>query len=293
MQRVCFLLKVRPERLREYRERHRAVWPEMLDALSVTGRHNYSLFLREDGLLIDLRSTRASVGKTGTYSGIARRSGNPPEVVYDVAGGNLRPLGRRGCQRHADRRHERRPFRRGQGVDGPLAGVRPPERVSGGTRAGRAASDSIPGRRDAEPPPAAAASGTLTIELWPGNRTWYPRCALLRNGAGYWALRVIAYLLSVEVAGRGKSIPCVRELRMAAVLWSTVFVNHSSSRVRIVPRVVNRPVGSRKEQVRVCGNGCSGSPAGLAPGSPCDRGPLSGLLSRSCLRWNPRRTPTM
>ncbi|MFE4956466.1 L-rhamnose mutarotase [Streptomyces sp. NPDC056653] len=51
MQRVCFLLKVRQERLEEYRERHAAVWPEMLAALSAAGWHNYSLFLREDGLL--------------------------------------------------------------------------------------------------------------------------------------------------------------------------------------------------------------------------------------------------
>jgi L-rhamnose mutarotase len=52
MQRVCFLLQVRPERLAEYKERHRAVWPEMLDALRETGWHNYSLFLRDDGLLV-------------------------------------------------------------------------------------------------------------------------------------------------------------------------------------------------------------------------------------------------
>ncbi|MFK7600919.1 L-rhamnose mutarotase [Deinococcus sp. SM5_A1] len=51
-QRVCFLLQVRPERLTEYRERHRAVWPEMLAALSETGWHNYSLFLKDDGLLV-------------------------------------------------------------------------------------------------------------------------------------------------------------------------------------------------------------------------------------------------
>ena len=31
MERVCFLLRVRPDRLDEYRARHRAVWPEMLD----------------------------------------------------------------------------------------------------------------------------------------------------------------------------------------------------------------------------------------------------------------------
>lgn len=50
--RVCFLLQVRPERLAEYRERHQAVWPDMLQALSETGWHNYSLFLRPDGLLV-------------------------------------------------------------------------------------------------------------------------------------------------------------------------------------------------------------------------------------------------
>lgn len=52
MERVCFLLKVRPDRLDEYKERHRSVWPEMLRALSETGWRNYSLFLREDGLLV-------------------------------------------------------------------------------------------------------------------------------------------------------------------------------------------------------------------------------------------------
>lgn len=51
-QRVCFLLWVRQERLQEYRERHREVWPEMLAALRETGWRNYSLFLRADGLLV-------------------------------------------------------------------------------------------------------------------------------------------------------------------------------------------------------------------------------------------------
>lgn len=52
VQRVCFQLQVKPERLKEYTARHRAVWPEMLQALKRSGWHNYSLFLREDGLLI-------------------------------------------------------------------------------------------------------------------------------------------------------------------------------------------------------------------------------------------------
>lgn len=51
-QRVCFVLRIRPERADEYRARHAAVWPEMLDALRDTGWRNYSIFLREDGLLV-------------------------------------------------------------------------------------------------------------------------------------------------------------------------------------------------------------------------------------------------
>jgi L-rhamnose mutarotase len=52
MRRVCFTLQVRPERLEEYRRRHAAVWPEMLAALREAGWRDYSLFLREDGLLV-------------------------------------------------------------------------------------------------------------------------------------------------------------------------------------------------------------------------------------------------
>jgi L-rhamnose mutarotase len=51
-QRVCFLLKVRADRLEEYTRRHEQVWPDMLAALRETGWRNYSLFLRPDGLLV-------------------------------------------------------------------------------------------------------------------------------------------------------------------------------------------------------------------------------------------------
>ncbi|MBC7591590.1 MAG: L-rhamnose mutarotase [Salinibacterium sp.] len=51
-ERVCFQLQVKPDRIPQYREAHAAVWPEMLAALNATGWHNYSLFLRDDGLLI-------------------------------------------------------------------------------------------------------------------------------------------------------------------------------------------------------------------------------------------------
>src|SRR2546421_3287835 len=57
MKRICFVLQVRPERLEEYKRRHRAVWPEMLAALRETGWSNYSLFLRPDGLLVGYLET--------------------------------------------------------------------------------------------------------------------------------------------------------------------------------------------------------------------------------------------
>jgi L-rhamnose mutarotase len=57
VQRIGFVLKVRKGRLEEYKARHREVWPEMLAALREAGWHNYSLFLREDGLLFGYLET--------------------------------------------------------------------------------------------------------------------------------------------------------------------------------------------------------------------------------------------
>lgn len=57
MERVCFQLQVKPDRIDEYVERHRAVWPAMLRAIERAGRRNYSLFLREDGLLVGYYET--------------------------------------------------------------------------------------------------------------------------------------------------------------------------------------------------------------------------------------------
>ena len=52
MPRYCFLSQVDPGQVDAYRERHAAVWPEMLTALRDAGWRNYSLFLSEEGLLI-------------------------------------------------------------------------------------------------------------------------------------------------------------------------------------------------------------------------------------------------
>ncbi|MCU1436779.1 MAG: L-rhamnose 1-epimerase [Pseudarthrobacter sp.] len=50
--RVCFRASVMPQQIDEYRRRHAAVWPDMLQALESAGWHNYSLFLGGDGLLV-------------------------------------------------------------------------------------------------------------------------------------------------------------------------------------------------------------------------------------------------
>src|ERR1700724_4168435 len=73
MQRVCFVLQVKPERLEEYKERHRSVWPEMQAALRETGWGNYSLFLRDDGLLVGYLETEDF---ERARSGMARREVN-------------------------------------------------------------------------------------------------------------------------------------------------------------------------------------------------------------------------
>jgi L-rhamnose mutarotase len=60
MNRVGFILKVKADMLEEYKQHHKAVWPEMQAALTSTGWHNYSLFMRDDGLLFGYFETPES-----------------------------------------------------------------------------------------------------------------------------------------------------------------------------------------------------------------------------------------
>ena len=55
--RVCFQLRVAPELLDEYIDRHTPVWPEMLAEIAAAGRRNYSLFLADGGRLIGYYET--------------------------------------------------------------------------------------------------------------------------------------------------------------------------------------------------------------------------------------------
>ena len=86
---MCFELRVRPERVEEYRRRHAAVWPEMLLALRAAGWDNYSLFLRADGLLIgyletaDLAAAQAAMAATDVN---ARWQAEMGEFFLDLDG---------------------------------------------------------------------------------------------------------------------------------------------------------------------------------------------------------------
>lgn len=89
MQRICFCLQVKLEQMQEYKLRHRQVWPEMLDALSRTGWPNYSLFLRDDGLLVGYLETddfdRALKGMAAT--GVNARWQREMAPFFENSGG--------------------------------------------------------------------------------------------------------------------------------------------------------------------------------------------------------------
>jgi L-rhamnose mutarotase len=89
MERVCFLLQVRPDRLDEYRARHRAVWPDMLAALRDAGWGNYSLFLRDDGLLVGYLETAdfAAAQRAMEATGVNARWQAEMAEFFELPGG--------------------------------------------------------------------------------------------------------------------------------------------------------------------------------------------------------------
>lgn len=74
MKRVGFQMKVKEEVIPDYKEWHRKVWPEMLDALRRHGWRNYSLFMRPDGLMFGYVEVEESFEKS--LEGMAREEIN-------------------------------------------------------------------------------------------------------------------------------------------------------------------------------------------------------------------------
>lgn len=46
MERICFILELKPGQEQEYERRHNEIWPELVHTLRESGVHNYSLFRR-------------------------------------------------------------------------------------------------------------------------------------------------------------------------------------------------------------------------------------------------------
>jgi L-rhamnose mutarotase len=66
MERVGFTMRLLPGKEAEYRRRHAAVWPEMLEALRAAGARDYTIFIDGDALFAylevdDFAAFRASM----------------------------------------------------------------------------------------------------------------------------------------------------------------------------------------------------------------------------------------
>lgn len=57
MERITFTMLVAPEHMDTYVRMHAETWPELLHELDRLGWENYSLFLRDDGLLVGYHET--------------------------------------------------------------------------------------------------------------------------------------------------------------------------------------------------------------------------------------------
>jgi len=56
LKRYAFILRLRPGAAEEYEIAHRAVWPEILALLKSAGIHEYSIYRRDDLLILTLRT---------------------------------------------------------------------------------------------------------------------------------------------------------------------------------------------------------------------------------------------
>src|ERR1700760_2032055 len=80
VERVCFLAQVRSDRLDEYRERYKTVWPEMRAALTKAGWGNYSIFPAEDGLLVGYLETDDYQAALGAMAATDVNNGGQAEM---------------------------------------------------------------------------------------------------------------------------------------------------------------------------------------------------------------------
>ena len=63
MIRVGFMMHIREDKIDEYKKFHENVWPEMKDALTRNGWHNYTLFIKPDGTVFGYVETPEGLQK--------------------------------------------------------------------------------------------------------------------------------------------------------------------------------------------------------------------------------------
>ena len=91
MKRVGFSFKVRADKLAEYKKHHQNVWPEMLAALRETGWHNYSLFVRDDGLIFGYFETPHSLEQAQSLMAAKEINTRWQEFMAPYMESNVRP----------------------------------------------------------------------------------------------------------------------------------------------------------------------------------------------------------
>lgn len=91
MKRVGFQFRVKQDRLGEYKERHKHVWAEMLDALREAGWHNYSLFMRPDGLVFGYFETEESLAVAQAKMAATEVNARWQEFMAPFVDDNARP----------------------------------------------------------------------------------------------------------------------------------------------------------------------------------------------------------
>jgi L-rhamnose mutarotase len=97
MQRVGFVMRLRPGAEAEYRRRHASVWPEMLAELTAAGASNYSIYQRDDDLfgyleVVDLARFRAHMAASEVNARWQADMGDLIDPLTDPATGFHRRL---------------------------------------------------------------------------------------------------------------------------------------------------------------------------------------------------------
>jgi L-rhamnose mutarotase len=91
MKRIGFQFKVRPDQLAEYKQHHKNVWPEMLAALRETGWHNYTLFMRQDGLIFGYFESEADLATAQAKMAAREVNTRWQEFMSSFMDANARP----------------------------------------------------------------------------------------------------------------------------------------------------------------------------------------------------------